>query len=125
MSVFDVDLQAPVFDLTVPRGFDARVRVTIEEDGAPKDLTGATLQFVAKNRPGGTTKLNVAFTLETQSGDTLGQATATLPRGQLVGLGAPNADPTEELSWVYQVTRLQDGLLTCELRGTLTLGATI
>lgn len=111
--------------LRLIREKDHKLRITIYENGAPADLTGDTVQLIAKDEPGGTVKFTGSCTLEPQTGTTLGQCTVIVTKVNLRADGYPNVSPVLPVTWVYQVVRTHAGLETAPLEGDLELGPTI
>jgi len=120
-----INLGPTIINLLVTRRTDNPLRFWIYEDGAAADLTGDVLTFVAKDVPGGTLKLNVACTLEDQTGALKGQATVTLPEAQLRDTGTPNDSVISTVEWSYEIRRTHAGLKSVPIKGSLTLGPTI
>lgn len=83
-----LDLTHAIVDIELVATTDTTFTITVyARNGAntptPQDLTGYQVLFTARDGIGGAVAIQVTGVLLTQSGDTLGQATITVPRAMV------------------------------------------
>lgn len=112
------------YDIDIYQGSTFNLMVTINDDGgSPIDLTGYTFRGQIKEFTGGPVKANFSYTLQTQSGGTLGQVLIymTATETAAIDLGEGPKHHRKSTIMLYDIEGVNGTEVTRYLQGKATI----